>query len=238
MIDTKKGVKCIRLITENCEAIMIDRSHISYFLLDDIRRSIHSFDMSYAKTEDTAKLFAISINEKADVPYQPYNNAPEITVFERLAECANITIVEIIYLDGNTESFYVDWDEKEEYINPYQDTVIENNLFIVISKEKNVDDVFGAWLGHEEKSLRRHDPDNINLQVSDVDFFCNDQYEGMNIAWVADIGFGEYCIVKEKETGKWIGESECMDINEDKAFLSKLMDLCKDKLLENIEING
>lgn len=72
---------------------------------------------------------------------------------------------------------------------------------------------------------KKHDVNKINLQVNDVGFFKN----GMVILWSSDIGFGEYTIVK-KEEGELIGLSECMDCQEDKAFIKKLLELLAEKL--------
>lgn len=73
---------------------------------------------------------------------------------------------------------------------------------------------------------RKHDVNKINLQVNDVGFFKN----GMAILWSSDIGFGEYIITKE-EGGELIGLSECMDSQEDKAFVKKLLELLAEKLI-------
>lgn len=73
---------------------------------------------------------------------------------------------------------------------------------------------------------RKFDVNKINLQVNDIGFFKN----GMVILWSSDIGFGEYTIVKE-ERGELIGLSECMDCQEDKAFIRKLLELLAEKLI-------
>lgn len=73
---------------------------------------------------------------------------------------------------------------------------------------------------------RKHNVNKINLQISDIDFFKS----GMVILWSSDIGFGEYIITKE-EGGELIGLSECMDIQEDKAFIKKLLELLAEKLI-------
>lgn len=76
--------------------------------------------------------------------------------------------------------------------------------------------------------MRKHDINKINLQVDDIEFFCNKHGEGCSIFWLSDIGWGEYVIKKEGD--KLCGYSECMDIQEDKAFIKKLFELIAEKL--------
>lgn len=75
--------------------------------------------------------------------------------------------------------------------------------------------------------MRRHDVKMIHLEIDKVNPFKNEKYEGFTISWSSDIGFGEYRIYRktEEETGIWYGDSECMDMNDDKAFLEELMSL-------------
>jgi hypothetical protein len=72
---------------------------------------------------------------------------------------------------------------------------------------------------------RKHDVDKINLQIDDLEFFN----KGFKILWSSDIGFGEYTVIKEN--GKILGFSECMDSQDDKEFIKKLLELLVDKLI-------
>lgn len=47
-----------------------------------------------------------------------------------------------------------------------------------------------------------------------------------------DLGFGEYVLVKDN--GKWYGESETMDYEEDKNFGKKLLELFMEDFVEII----
>lgn len=73
--------------------------------------------------------------------------------------------------------------------------------------------------------MRKHDVKQIHLKIDNVRTYQSKEYEGFCISWSSDIGFGEYNIYKkaDDETNTWHGDSECMDINEDKAFLDELM---------------
>ena len=86
---------------------------------------------------------------------------------------------------------------------------------------------------------RKYDTSKINLCIDHWKPFVNDTFMGFWIEWSSDIGFGEYTIFKpvhpkSKEDNIWMGASEYMDTNEDKAFLKELMKL----LVEDIEVVG
>lgn len=72
---------------------------------------------------------------------------------------------------------------------------------------------------------RKHDVNKINLQIDGFEFFT----KGFKILWSSDIGFGEYAV--KKENGELIGYSEHMDIQDDKAFIKKLLELLAEKLI-------
>lgn len=84
---------------------------------------------------------------------------------------------------------------------------------------------------------RRNDVNKIELQIDDFEIYPpyttrNDEFihDGrIVIFWNSTIGFGQYDLWKDKD-GKWHGDSEYMDSNEDKDFIKKLMELFVEKL--------
>jgi hypothetical protein len=72
--------------------------------------------------------------------------------------------------------------------------------------------------------------DKINLCIHEVAPFTNKQFSGFQISWGSDIGFGTYTIYKAAGSNTWCGESEHMDINEDKSFVKELFKLFIDQL--------
>ena len=52
--------------------------------------------------------------------------------------------------------------------------------------------------------------------------YANDKYKGITIEWNGTNGWGEYTISIVED--KLIGDSECMDGNDDKRFLRALFD--------------
>ena len=77
---------------------------------------------------------------------------------------------------------------------------------------------------------RRFDITQINLDAYDIEPFANEKYTGLTIRWDSDIGFGEYVIYKKIDDDEWYADSERMDSNEDKAFISELMRLFIEKI--------
>lgn len=80
--------------------------------------------------------------------------------------------------------------------------------------------------------MRKHNINEINLEITDMAPFDNEKYKGFIIQWDSDIGFGEYTIYQDKESNnsKWMAHSECMDSSDDKEFIEELMELFIEKL--------
>lgn len=79
--------------------------------------------------------------------------------------------------------------------------------------------------------MREHDVTQIHLSVDSWRPFVNAEYEGISIQWSSDIGFGEYTIYKTKDSDRWFADSECMDSDNDKAFVSELLKLIAKDIL-------
>ena len=76
--------------------------------------------------------------------------------------------------------------------------------------------------------------EEVKIEDIDIEPFDNDTWQGFKILWSGNIGFGEYTIYRDKTEKQWYGDSECMDSNDDKWFLSLLLN----KLKEMITIDG
>lgn len=79
----------------------------------------------------------------------------------------------------------------------------------------------------------KHDISNINLKIDDFEIavVSNGNIQ-IYIYWSSNIGFGEYSLFYNKEQDSWYADSECMDSNDDKAFLTELMS----KFIEKVEV--
>lgn len=70
------------------------------------------------------------------------------------------------------------------------------------------------------------------LKIDEVRIFQNERcpHGAIKIIWSANIGFGEYVLLNN-EDGSITGDSEMMDSNEDKKFISRLLQLLVEKIV-------
>ena len=75
---------------------------------------------------------------------------------------------------------------------------------------------------------------DVEIDSVDVEIFNNPDRncDLVILSWVGNIGFGEYTL--RYTDGEWQGDSECMDINDDKGFLTLLLQ----KWVEQITIRS
>lgn len=80
--------------------------------------------------------------------------------------------------------------------------------------------------------MRRHNVKEINLEIIEVTPFINKNHSGFIITWGSKIGFGEYTIYTDNrdKDNEWYADSETMDSNDDKEFITELMRLFIEKL--------
>lgn len=72
---------------------------------------------------------------------------------------------------------------------------------------------------------RKHNPKEIDLKIGGVYPYSNAKWEGFEIHWTSKIGFGTYNIYRSRGSNKWYADSESMDFNDDKEFITELMRL-------------
>ncbi len=72
----------------------------------------------------------------------------------------------------------------------------------------------------------------FELESVDVTPFSNEKYEGIEIKWNSNQGFGTYFLYRAKGSSNWIADSERMDSNENKNFLPKLLQ----KFVDEVEV--
>ncbi len=77
---------------------------------------------------------------------------------------------------------------------------------------------------------RKHDVKSIHLQIENFVPFVNENHIGFIIEWSSDIGYGEYTVYKSENDNNWYGDSECMDSNDDREFITELMRLFIEKI--------
>lgn len=78
------------------------------------------------------------------------------------------------------------------------------------------------------------DIEKINLAIKSINFSEIKNGEIITILWNSNIGFGNYTIVREGTS--FTGDSECMDSNNNKTFIIKLLNSLQEKI-NNIDVS-
>jgi len=151
-------LKSIEFILENCDSIVVDGKYIGYFDVSDIKSSISRIACNSIARMDVANTVVIETHNDANKKRHLFecDEFEEESTFDRL--CAgDVTrimfdlIDEFPPVDSREQKiehydYYVDWvgcnDDDSE--NKAQTTYVSDlgNLYLVISKEKSVEDFF------------------------------------------------------------------------------------------------
>lgn len=143
-----KQVKYIDLVFENCEWVRFTEG-VGHFHLGKFETSVDRVAMNSIRKHTLVKEVAMQISK--DAKYERDKNFSDDTpIFERIIKWNDITHIDIGYVDGSEESYYVDYEEpegEEDMLgapNINQKSVISDggNLYIVIHKEKDIKDCF------------------------------------------------------------------------------------------------
>lgn len=161
-------LKYITFVLENCDVITIDGKYIGTFLVDDIQTSISRVACNSIMKMDIANTIVIEIHKDANKKRCPFgsnfNDNGHMT-FDRFKECNDITSIEFkleeTYVEKEKEpyieeyNYFVDWVGDNDYINEAQTTYISNdkNLYIVIAKDKNIEDFFDLEEINDSESM-------------------------------------------------------------------------------------
>ena len=139
-----KNIKEITIVFENCDEITLDTKDIGIMLFDNIKTEItrtarNSIQELNTATEIAIELYASKINSS----YSPFNEFDKMPIISRIVEGNDIVSFVCRYEDNSTKTIYVPWGQSPQ-INEYQSQAIgsNGNLYVVISKEKVVSDIF------------------------------------------------------------------------------------------------
>lgn len=133
-------IKSITLGLENCEDLVLKKSVLGRFVIKDIDTKIADTVGKYS----TAKTVAIEIFSEGNAEYESFGSHKE-TIFNRLQSFRDICSIDIQYKDGTKDSYSVDYNEdkfSEENLNEKVYLSKAGNLYIVIAKDKEVEDFF------------------------------------------------------------------------------------------------
>jgi hypothetical protein len=144
----QEQIEKIELVLENCEVITVEGKHIGDFNCEDIKYSIDRRGCNYIGKMQTCENFSMSIhrdcalNKKSEWSFGYIDE--ERNPLERIFKGNDITGIWIYFKDRKEPKvIYPKWGDGE-YDNEYQESYINQfgDLFIVISKDKNFEDVF------------------------------------------------------------------------------------------------
>lgn len=149
------NVKSIELVLENCEALAFQSKDVGVFSMVGVTRKIGRIAInSISETEhaDEVLLELRNTSNTLDAYTTTWSDNEELP-FDRIQKYADITSIVVGYEDGSEDQFYVDWNGASEYSNEYQTCGVDRfgNLYLVISRTRNVNDVFKDALAKEEQ---------------------------------------------------------------------------------------
>lgn len=149
-------LKYIEFIFENCDRFKIDGKYIGAFIIDDIKKQICRVACNSIMEMDIAQSIIIEINKDANEEYFEFgvdNNDLKIFKFDRISSSNDITSIEFVLEEDISEPhipkakhyhYYTYWVGDNDYLNEVQSTLVDKdgNLYIVIEKDKKVNDYF------------------------------------------------------------------------------------------------
>lgn len=150
-----KSVKTVEIVLENCEEIRLPIYVFGEF-------SFESFKESISRIANNAICKTVTANEIAIEIFSEANNFKEASILwdkcniiERLYKYNDITQFNFIYEDGTEECILVDYYSSTDALgapNINQTSFLSDlgNLYIVISKNKTVHEVFGKEINDSD----------------------------------------------------------------------------------------
>ena len=158
-----RNIAKVDIVLENCEYITLDAKYFGELFVDGIYEQIKRIACNSISNMKSAKEVAIEIFKEAnEVDYCPFGQDEKVKIFDRLTQYNDITSLTFYYEKKNEDddkkkkkNKETEYDKEDIYINWYGDSDNENesqisyissqgNLYIVIAKDKNVEDFFDA----------------------------------------------------------------------------------------------
>lgn len=150
-----KEIMSIELVLENCEVIKIEREYIGSLFIENITRSISRRAINSIRDSMSAEEVFIQISSEANKAksYSTTWSDNEVSPFERLVRCSDITAVSINYQDGSDEYIYVKWGGESDYSNVNQTSAVNErtgDLYIAISEKETAESYFSSFLEEDD----------------------------------------------------------------------------------------
>ena len=132
-----KHIKKIELIFENCEHMDVTNA-VGDFYIGEVTKEVYRVASNAISTVNSANLINFQIYGNGEIKEYLFDNIKPI---DRLLEYNDITSIELTYTDDTVESFYPPY-EGEELNDNQTMKMYKGDVFIVISPDKTVDDIY------------------------------------------------------------------------------------------------
>lgn len=157
-----RTVSKVDIVLENCESITLDAKYFGELMLNGIRTKIRRIACNAISEMNSAEEVAIEIFKDANnIDYHPFGSNEKSKIFDRLTQYNDITSFRLYYekknddekkkrkekeIEYDYEDIYIDWYGDSDNENESQISYIssQGNLYIVIAKDKNIEDYFDA----------------------------------------------------------------------------------------------
>ena len=137
--NTKKYLKEIEIVFENCDYIKLSKDCVKLFYFGDIVKVIRGNNIisSEVVIYQIAKDVSIQIDYKKLKEDNPLTDFGELAL-TRLLKSGDITQIHLKYSDNETEWFYVDWNKKSDYINEFQYNELNKTVLTISINKDNL----------------------------------------------------------------------------------------------------
>lgn len=125
----------------NGECIAVDGKYVGLFLVDEIKQTISRSSPTSIDVSQVAHQFAIEIHKDANIDIQAFDDpeAEIVKLFDRLQE-NDLASIYFALIDTDNDNniyeyeMYLPWDEKDEYVNLNQETLVSKwgHIYITV----------------------------------------------------------------------------------------------------------
>lgn len=123
----KNNLKRINLVFENVEYLEIPIEHISHFKYSDVKPEKFANEMF-----DVAGHIELSIQNAHMLKNNTLHFPEDLTAKDRIVKWCDITCIELVDQNNNTQTIYAKWHPDDEYSNSYQKNQMNNNNITII----------------------------------------------------------------------------------------------------------
>ena len=216
-----KEVKSIELGFENCEIIEFPKNVLGDVIFDNFSFQVKRVASNSISKSNFVDTVVLEIFKEGDVDYAPFGfEDDKISKFKRVMAYRDITSVTIKYEDDSEEFYWVDYHTINDNLgeeSDYQKSYISDlgNLYVVIDKEKDIEDFFDKEEINDEDVISfRKEMYDIGIEPQYPQKYSKDNLPDMYRYVYLEEGFNQVLAVRvyDSNTGwRWIYESTDRD---------------------------